>query len=185
MNSPLAILALLATITVSQAGAVEYNRLLPEKSSVGFSYQQMGVRMEGRFRKFEARLAFDPARPAAAKASFDVELASVDAGSGDADQELAGKSWFDPRGFPVARFVSSGVQALGGNRYQVAGRLTIKGRSQDVVVPVSLTTTGTTAALDGSFTIRRADFAIGEGSWAQFDVVANDVVVKIHLVVSN
>ena len=32
-----------------------------------------------------------------------------------------------------------------------------------------------------NLTIRRGDFAIGEGPWAKFDIVANDVIVKFHI----
>jgi polyisoprenoid-binding protein YceI len=171
--------ALLAT--AFSANAVEYSQVQADKSAINFAYQQMGVKMDGKFRKFGAQLSFDPARPAAAKASFDVDLASIDAGSDDADQEVAGKQWFNTKAFPVAHFVSSSVKALGGNRYEVAGKLTIKGQTHDVVVPASFTAHGNSGVFDGSFTIRRGDFAIGEGSWAKFDVVANDIAISFRI----
>lgn len=167
------------------AHAVDYNVVQAEKSAITFTYQQMGVKMDGRFRKFAAQIAFDPARPAAASASFDVDLASIDAGSSEADDEVAGKAWFNTRAFPVARFVSGSVKALGGNRYEVAGKLSIKGQTRDVVAPATFTAQGRNGVFDGSFTIRRGDFAIGEGSWAKFDVVANDIVVGFHIATSS
>lgn len=170
--------------SVGSAQAVEFRQVQADKSTIGFSYQQMNVKMEGRFRQFTAQIAFDPAKPAAAKVSFNVALGSVDAGSGDADQELAGKSWFNTTQFPSAQFVASSVKALGNNQFEVAGKLTIKGQSRDIVIPAKLTPLGNTAALDGTFTIRRGDFSIGEGSWAKWDIVANDVVVRFHLIVS-
>jgi polyisoprenoid-binding protein YceI len=39
---------------------------------------------------------------------------------------------------------------------------------------------GKVAVFEGSFTIRRGDFSIGEGAWAKFDIVANDIVVKFR-----
>jgi polyisoprenoid-binding protein YceI len=166
------------------AQAVEFRQVQADKSTIGFSYQQMNVKMDGRFRQFSAQIAFDPAKPAAAKVSFNVALGSVDAGSGDADQELAGKSWFNTTQFPSAQFVASSVKALGNNQFEVAGKLTIKGQSRDIVIPAKLTPQGNTAALDGTFTIRRGDFSIGEGSWTKWDIVANDVQVRFHLIVS-
>ena len=85
------------------------------------------------------------------------------------------------RVFPTARFVSSSVKALDGNKYEVAGQLSIKGKTQEVVVPATFTAQGNTGVFDGSLLIRRADFSIGEGSWAKFDVVANDVLVKFRI----
>jgi hypothetical protein len=35
--------------------------------------------------------------------------------------------------------------------------------------------------LTGSFILQRADYAIGEGMWSKFDVVANDIQVSFHL----
>lgn len=170
-----------ALATALSAQAVEYTQVQADKSSVAFVYKQMGVAVDGKFKRFSSQLSFDPAKPTAAKATFDVELASVDTGAPEGDDEVAGKPWFNTKAFPTARFVSSGVKALGGNKYEVAGQLSIKGKAQDVVVPATFTAQGNSGVFDGSFTIRRADFSIGEGSWAKFDIVANDVLVKFHI----
>ena len=177
-------LAAASLFAALSAQAVEYTQVQADKSQVAFAYQQMGVKMDGKFRKFAAQLNFDPAKPANAKAAFDVDLASIDTGGAESDQEVAGKAWFNTKLFPTARFVSSSVKSLGGNRYEVAGQLTIKGKTVDVVVPATFAAQGNTAAFDGSFTIRRGDFAIGEGSWAKFDIVANDVQIKFHIAAS-
>lgn len=171
----------LAAVLPFAAGAAEFNQVQPDKSAITFTYQQMGVKMDGRFRKFAARLNFDPARPAEAKAAIDVDLASVDTGAPEGDEEVAGKAWFNTKAFPTAQFVSGAVKALGGNRYEVAGKLTIKGKTQDIVVPATFTAQGNSGVFDGSFTIRRGDFAIGEGAWAKFDIVANDIQVKFRI----
>lgn len=164
------------------AHAVEYTQVQTAKSSINFAYKQMGVNMDGKFGKFAAQLAFDPAKPAAAKATLDVELASIDTGSSEADQEVAGKQWFNTKAYPTAHFVSGGVKALGGSRYEIAGKLTIKGRTQDIVAPVTFTTQGNQAIFAGSFGFKRADFAIGEGPWAAFDTVANEIQVKFQII---
>jgi len=177
-------LALTFASLIPAAHAVEYTQVQPEKSAVTFVYKQMGVAVDGKFKKFSSQLNFDPAKPAAAKATFDVELASVDTGAPEGDQEVAGKPWFNTKTFPTARFVSGSVKALGGNKYEVAGKLTIKGQTQDVVVPATFTAQGNTGVFDGGFTIRRADFTIGEGAWAKFDIVANDVQIKFRITAS-
>ena len=175
------ILLTLALATAFSAQAVEYTQVQTEKSTIHFTYKQMGVAVDGQFRKFTSQLNFDPAKPSAAKATFEVELASVDTGAPEGDQEVAGKPWFNTRAFPTAKFVSGTVKPLGGNKVEVAGQLTIKGKTQDVVVPATFTPQGNSGVFDGSFTIRRADFSIGEGSWAKFDIVANDVLIKFRI----
>jgi len=172
---------LLTTVLPLTAQAVEYTQVQTTKSSINFAYKQMGVGMDGKFARFAAQLNFDPAKPTAAKATLDLELASIDTGSDEADQEVAGKQWFNTKAFPTAHFVSGSVKALGGNRYEITGKLTIKGRTQDIVAPVSFTAQGNQAVFAGSFAFKRADFAIGEGPWAAFDTVANEIQVKFQI----
>lgn len=169
-------------LTAPLAQAIEFSQVQPAPSNIAFKYQQMGVDMDGKFKRFSSQLSFDPEHPAKAKASFDIDLTSIDTGAKESDDEVTGKAWFNTKAFPTASFVSSAVKPLGNNRYSVSGKLTIKGKTQDIVVPASFTPQGKTGTFDGSITIRRGDFAIGEGAWAKFDIVANDIVVKFRIV---
>ena len=65
---PLSALLSLACLLPLTASALEYRQLLADKSSVQFGYKQMGVAMSGRFTRFSAELAVDPALPAKARA---------------------------------------------------------------------------------------------------------------------
>lgn len=176
-------LALFSTLALatSSAHAIEYTQVQADKSQIAFGFQQMGVAMEGSFKKFASQLRFDPAAPQAATAAIEVDLASVDTGSAEGDEEVARKTWFNTKDFPSARFESTGVKALGGNKYEVAGKLTIKGTTKDVVVPATFTPQGDTGVFEGSLTIQRGDFSIGEGAWKAFDIVANDVVITFRI----
>lgn len=162
------------------AQAVEYTAIQPDKSSLSFVYKQMGVPVDGSFKKFVVQLSVDPARLATAKAVFDLDLASIDAGSQEANDEVAGKAWFNTRAFPRARFESTAFKALGGNRYEVSGKMTIKGRTQPVSAVFTLNLQANSALVDGAFVLKRADYAIGEGSWSDFGIVANEIQIKFH-----
>lgn len=178
----LIVLALtLLAATAPSARAAEYRQVQADKSAIQFTYQQMGVKVDGAFKKFNATLNFDPSKPAAAKATLDVDLASIDSGSTDSDTEVAGKAWFNTKAFPTARFVSGPVKPLGSNRFEIAGKLTIKGQTRDIIVPATFKAAGNTGVFEGGFTIRRGDFNIGEGAWSKFDVVANDIDIKFRI----
>lgn len=164
-----------------QTYAAVFDRVVPARSSVEFRYSQMGVKLDGRFARFDARLAFDPARPQDARVEFEVDLASIDTGSPEGDEEAAGRDWFNSGQFPRARFVSRSVRALGGERYQLAGVLTLKGKSREIAVPVTVRHTGNTAVFEGSFSLKRLDFGIGTGPWADTDTVADAVQVRVRL----
>ena len=163
---------------VASAQAATLQTLVAEKSSVTFSYRQMGVAMEGKFRKFGAQLQLDPARPEKATGRLDIELASIDTGSAEADQEVAGKAWFNTAAYPRASFVLQSLRQTAPGQYEAAGALTVKGQTREIRLPVRLNPPST---LTGSFVLKRADFSIGEGMWAKFDVVANEINVQFNL----
>lgn len=182
MKLPLLATALL--LAAGSASAVEFGTVQADKSTLAFTSKQMGVPVDGKFRKFTAAVTFDPAKPAAASAKLDLDLGSIDAGSADANSEVVGKGWFNIKVFPNATFVSSTVKALGGDRYELAGKLTIKGKTQDLVAPVTFRQEGGNGVFDGTFTLKRLDFAIGEGAWSDVSTVANEVQIKFHIVAS-
>lgn len=177
----LALVGVLTALIAPATQAITFTQVRPDQSAITFGYSQMGVAMEGRFKSFSGQLHFDPAQPASARALIEVDLASIDTGSSEADEELATKPWFNSLAFPTARFEAASVKAVGENRYEVAGHLTIKGRTREVLVPATFTTQGDTGVFAGNFIIHRGDFAIGEGSWSDFDIVANDVEVQFRL----
>jgi len=184
LRKPVLVLSagLLLTLTTH---AVTLDAVQPDKSKVGFSFKQMGVAMDGRFAKSSATLNFDSAKPEQAKASIEVDLASIDTGTDEVDQEVVGKAWFNTAAFPKAVFVAKQVKQLAPNQYEVLGALSIKGRSRDVKTVFKLSPQGKSSVLSGSFTLQRADFSIGEGMWSKFDVVANDIQVNFQFTAFN
>jgi len=156
--------------------------IVAAKSEIAFTMKQMGVRFDGRFRKWTADIVFQPKSLAASKAVLDIDLGSIDLASDDSDAEAKGPLWFDTAKFPTAHFASTGVRDAGGNRYEVAGKLTIKGITHDCLVPVAVTTDAAGNRIaEGSFAIRRLDYRIGEGEWADTNTVADEIVVRVRI----
>ena len=172
-------LLLFASVCVQ---AAEFNQVQTSKSALTFAYKQMGVPMEGKFRKFAARIAFDPDKISAAQAQVEINLADIDTGLGDADAEVLGKKWFNANAYPGAQFVSSGVKALGGSRYEALGKLTLKGKSHDVSALFTFKPEGSVGVFEGAFSLKRLDYAIGEGEWADVSAVANEIQIKFHII---
>ncbi len=160
--------------------AVEYTAIDPAASSLEFSYQQMGVTLDGRFARHTGTLAFDPARAEAARVALDVQLASIDAGSEEATSEVAGAAWFDTARHPLAQFRSTSARRLPSGQYELRGNLTIKGRTRAILVPVSYQAQGARGLLSGEFTFNRTDFGVGEGEWADTGIIANPIRVRFR-----
>lgn len=176
------ILAALFLLTFGSAHGAEFSTVQLDKSSITFISKQMNVPVEGAFRKFAVQIALDPARPEAGRARIEIDLASIDTGNSDADDEVKGKSWFNVRDFPRASFVSGSVKALGGGRFEASGKMSIKGKTLDLRAPFALKQEKGVLTLDGTFPIKRLDFGIGSGIWGDTSVVADEVLVKFHFI---
>lgn len=179
-----AALAAAAFLVLASQPALAQQKLDAAKSEMVFVSKQMGVPVEGKFRKFDAQVAFDPKKPEAGKVSFTIDTGSASFGSPETDAEVVKPVWLGVAKFPQATFQSSAIKALGGGKFEVAGKLTIKGSSQNVTVPVALAQAGGTTTATGAFALKRLEFKIGENEWADTSMVANDVQVKFKLLLS-
>ena len=183
MTSPLrTILPLLGVLLLAVNPALAQG-VLVDKSDIRFVAKQMGVNVEGRFRKWTANVVFLPAALDKSRAEFDIDLASVDLASTESETELKGPAWFDSTKFPKAHFASASIKDQGGGKYEIAGSLSLKGVTKAYVVPVTLRTDGVgNRVAEGRFSLKRLDYRVGEGMWADTDTVANDVIVSVRIV---
>jgi polyisoprenoid-binding protein YceI len=173
------IAALLAVVAFPAAAQ---QKVIVDKSYIRFVSKQMNVPVEGRFRKFDANVSFDAKKPEATKAEFEVDLGSIDMNSAEGETEAKRKPWFNVEAFPKARFVATSVKAGGPGKFEAAGKLTIKGITQDIVAPFTIAETGGMQTVEGGFTLKRLPYKIGDGPWADTDTVADDVQVKFKFV---
>ncbi|MDP1655808.1 MAG: YceI family protein [Hylemonella sp.] len=173
---------LLVLAALGGANAVlAQQKLVPAQSEIVFVSKQMGVPVEGRFKKFDAQISFNPAKPDTSKIAFTVDTGSATLGVPETDAELPKPTWFNVPKFPQATFQSSSVKGQGAGKFEVAGKLSIKGFSRDVVVPVTLTQNGAATTATGTFSLKRLAFKIGENEWSDTSMVADDVQVKFKL----
>lgn len=179
---------LLSAVALSAAGwglsaHAAGQTLVPAQSEVTFVAKQLGVPLQGRFKRFQAQVAFDPKALATSQIAFELDLGSVSLNAdADADAELPKAEWFNVPKFPKATFQSTAIQALGGGKFQVRGKLAIKGQARDLVLPVTLTQAKGLSTATGAFTLKRLDYRIGEGDWTDTSIVANEVQVLFKLV---
>ena len=171
----------LLTAALLGTSAHAEQKLLQPQSDISFVTKQMGVPLEGRFKKFDAQITFDPAKPESGNVAFTIDIASATLGAVETDSELPKATWFNTAKFPQATFQSTAIKSLGGGKFEVAGKLAIKGNVRDAIVPVSLAQSGGTTTANGVFTIKRLAFKIGENEWADTAMVADDVQIKFKL----
>ena len=191
MNKSLTLLIALCAWALNTAQAqtsAAAQKIVAAQSDIAFVSKQLGVPVEGHFKKFEATLNINPTKPEASQMSLVVDTGSASLGVPETDAELPKPNWFNVPKFPQATFQSSAVKNLGAGKWEVTGKLAIKGNSRDVVVPVQVSQTGAAPNLftvaQGNLVIKRLAFKIGENEWADTSMVADDVQVKFKLTLS-
>ena len=179
---PVSILSVVPVV-LALCGALpaQAQQLVPAQSEIGFVSRQMGVPVEGQFKRFDATLQFNPSQPQAAKIAINVETGSATLGVRETDAELPKATWFNVPAFPKATFQSTAVKRLDATRFEVTGQLTVKGVSAPVVVPVTLAQNGAQTVATGVFPIKRLTFKVGDKEWSDISMVADEVQVKFKL----
>ena len=151
------------------------------RSQIGFGFKQENVPGEGRFRRFTAQVNFDAAKPEATRATIEVDVTSVDLGDPGWNNDIQGTSWFHTQKFPKATFVASTARTVAGGRFEAPAKFTLKGVTRDVVATFSARPDAAGTWLEGSVPLKRGDFGVGDGAWADTRVVAAEVAVRFRI----
>jgi polyisoprenoid-binding protein YceI len=151
------------------------------KSQLKFSGIQAGAPFSGKFGKWDAEISFDPANPAGGHVLVSIDAASAATGDAQKDEALPQSDWFNAKSFPKAKFEAKSFKALGGDRFEAAGSLTIKDVTKDVTLPFTLQVSGDQAHMTGHLEIQRTDYHVGEGAWAATTFVGGAVGIDIDL----
>ena len=181
-RTKIAAAAITLLITIPALAAIA--KLDTAKSSVGIMFKQMNVPVDAKFKKFSASIDFDSAKPESSKAIVDIDIASFDLGDPEYNKEVLKKEWFNAAQFPKASFVSTSMKAGANGKLDVTGNLTIKGKTIVTSFPLNVKKEGSNQLFDGSLPIKRLAFGIGEGEWKDTGMVADEVVIKFHVVTS-
>lgn len=166
----LAALPAFATDYVQQAG-----------STLSFTSSYDGEAFSGKFGGFVTAFSFDPANLAAAKLDVVINLAGTNSGNGDRDSTLVGADFFNVAKFAQARYVATKFRSLGKNQYAADGTLTLRGVSKPVTLNFNFVP-GANAVLAGKATVKRLDFNVGGGDWADTKTIPNDVAIDTRVV---
>jgi polyisoprenoid-binding protein YceI len=170
---------LLALALPFAASAADYT-MQPAGSTLGFSDTFQGETFNGHFGQWNASISYDAANLASSKFDVDVDLASARTGDNDRDTALPGADFFDVAKFPKAHFVTTGFRQNGA-QVIADGQLTLRGVTRPVSLQVTFKPQGNGATLDVAGTVKRLDFGVGGGDYADTSVIGADVKITAHL----
>jgi polyisoprenoid-binding protein YceI len=115
----------------------------PAHSQVGFAVKHMGIAtVRGEFTEFEGTLEIAEDL-SSAKAYGTVKVASVDTNESQRDEHLRSPDFFDASEYPELRFESTSIEALDEEEFRIAGKLTIHGITNDIVLHADVQGTDT------------------------------------------
>ena len=136
MTKTLLATALLAAAGFAQAQSATYS-IDPTHTFVTFEAKHFGTStLRGRFDRKEGTVQFDRAGKSG-KAQIAIDIASVSTGVGPLDGHLKSKDFFDAAANPSATFVADKFVFDGDKVTEVAGALTMMGKSNPVTLKAS------------------------------------------------
>ena len=182
-------LAVLLLFGQNASAAARAWELDTDHSNVYFSIEHIYAKVQGRFAAIAATVHFDPANLKESRFDFEIKVDSIDTGIKQRDDHLRSADFFASSDHPLITFTSNAVTAAGEGVYQVAGTLTVKGKSRDLVLPLTLagvkdhpTTPGKeVAGFNGRLTVDRLALGVGDGKFYKMGLLGKDVDVLVTL----
>lgn len=173
------LILMLALAMPCAAAATDY-AVQPAASTLGFSGTFQGEAFQGQFGQWTAAISYDPGDLAGSHFDVEVSLASVKTGDNDRDSALPGADFFNVAKFPKAHFVTTSIHKVGAT-VVADGNLTLRGVTKPVSLDVAFEPQGSGAMLDVSGSVKRLDFGVGTGDYADTSVIGADVKITAHL----
>ncbi len=158
-------------------------------SNVKFTVSHMLVSdVDGSFKMFSGSMEHTKADYSDAKIDFTIDVNSINTDNDMRDNHLKGDDFFNAAQYPQIKFVSTSFTPLGGNKYKLAGNLTIR----DVTKPVVFETTyggkidamgKTKSGFKAKTTINRFDYNLkwNKATEAGGLVVGKDVELTVNV----
>ncbi|HET6436363.1 MAG TPA: YceI family protein [Xanthomonadaceae bacterium] len=188
MTRRILLAALLAAATfAAQAQGTRY-RIDPDHTMVLASWSHMGYsHPSANFGQASGTLVYDAQDPAKSSVEVTLPIAGLNSFVPKLDEHLKGEDFFDAAKYPTATFRSTGVRALGGDRFEVTGDLSLHGVTRPVVLQATLNKQGPhpmggkpTVGFDATTTIKRSEFGIDKYVPAVGDEITLRITTEAH-----
>jgi len=168
-------------------------------TEINFSVKHFFTPVTGSFEEYEIDLDYNAEEPEKSSVEARINVASINTGNDKRDNHLRSGDWFEADKHPYITFKSTSVRQDGENKLVASGPLTIKGKSQQVELPITLLGkqmipeqmqqmlggTKEVASFRASTAVDRGDFGVGTGNWAATMVVGGEVDIEILLEAHN
>ena len=157
--------------------------------NVYFSIDHIYAKVRGHFKTIAATVHFDPANLKESRFDVEIQVDSIDTGIDQRDDHLRSPDFFASSSYPLITFTSTAITDAGEGVYQVAGKLTVKGKTHDLVLPLTFagvkdhpaTPGKQVAGFNGHLTVDRLALGVGTGRFHKMGLLGKDVEVLVTL----
>jgi polyisoprenoid-binding protein YceI len=182
--------ALIATGTLcaafpaaAQTAAAAPARYLQAASggSLTFTFMQADAANSGSFTRFTTSMTYDDKNPAAGKLEVTVQIASLATQDQDRDDTLKSADLLDATRYPTAHYSASSFARSADGSLEAVGKLTLRGVTRDLRLPLQVRVTANGLEISGSTTIKRLEFGVGQGDWKSTKEVGDAVKLQFKV----
>jgi len=147
-------------------------------SSLTFTFDQEGAASKGSFKQFSTELGYDEKSIAAGSLNVKIQIASIDTQDQERNDMLVTADLFDAQKFPTAQYTASSLARTAAGGLEAVGKLTLRGVTRELRLPLKIVPTATGLELSGATAIKRLDYGVGQGDWKSTEGVADEVKIQ-------
>ena len=175
---------LFAALLFSSVGAFAQNWTLDKAhSNLGFTVTHMMLsEVDGKFKTFDVKMTSSKDDFTDAQIELTADVSSINTDQERRDTHLKSPDFFDATKYPTLAFKSKSVTKVSGNKYKVAGDLTMHGVTKPVVLDAVLKgpvtnpqNKKTLAGFTVTGEVKRGDFTLGSAPAA---VVSDEITIR-------
>ena len=183
------------TATVAFAAPMEFDfKDAKGVNNVVFQTDAPLESINGTATDISGKVTFDPAKPETTRGKIIVAASSLHVGNPTMKEHLHGNQWLDVVKFPEITFDVTGLKNVKTDNNvttaDAVGKMTIKGTTKDIVVPVKLSylkdklkartgKDGDLLVIRSKFTVKRSDFGINAAKFEE--KVSDDIELSLSI----
>jgi len=163
-------------LIVSKSG---FSQLHPvaSGSDINFIIHNFGFKVTGKLDPPQGEIRFNPDSLSISFFHVTIKSTSINTDNNSRDEHLRSEDYFDVKNYPLITFASDKILSSGkNNEFEVSGKLTIKNKTKNILIPFTVNKNGGDYLFTGSFKMDRRDFDVGGGS-----TISNDLIVEIKV----
>lgn len=138
--------------------------------SIDFTIRNLGVNVDGHFNDFDIKTEFDT-DSGLVSIFGKIDVATIETGIDSRDEHLLKEDYFYQTKFKHITLQSTSIKREGDYNYSVTAKLTIKGKTKQITIPVKIEVQNNKVKVVSTFEINRRDFDVGGGSFVMSKTV--------------